>query len=106
MFVSWFWSLWTGSGCGPSVIVPDMRLDGEASLVLLLEYDELGLADVPTEHGHLAVHRPRQLLLDGRRLAVGQRHLAPEPGVCLEDLAGRRQRQTHLHAYSNIHRVK
>ena len=78
--------------------LPDVRLDGESSLELLLEYDELRLADVPPQDVDLAVDRPRQLLLDRLRLAAGQRHLAPEPGVRIEDLSGSGQREADLDA--------
>ena len=78
--------------------VPDVRLDGEPSFVFLLQNDELGLADVASENVHLAVDGPRQFFLDRLRLAVGQGHLAAEPCVRLQYLAGRRQRQSHLHA--------
>lgn len=75
-----------------------MRLDGESSFVLLLQYDQLRFADVTSEHVDLTVHRPRQFLLDRLRLAVAERHLSAEPRVCLQDLSGGRQLHANLDA--------
>ena len=91
----WWWWWWLMM---VHLTIPNVWFNGEASFVFLLQYDQLRLANVSSQHVHLTVHRPRQLLLDRLRLAVGKRHLTAEPGVRLEYLTRCRQLDFDLNA--------